>query len=131
MLLEGMISASSMEPYPFEVRFTAEGGLISPLPMIRALITDLKKGESSAVMSRRFHDGLVETLTRACIAVREKTGLGLVALTGGCFQNAFLHVSVEERLRAARFDVISHRHVPPNDGGVSLGQAVIANAQEA
>ena len=131
MLLEGMISASSMEPYPFEVRFTAEGGLISPLPMIRALITNLKKGESSAAMSRRFHDGLVETLTRACISVREMTSLGLVALTGGCFQNAFLHVSLEERLRAARFDVISHHHVPSNDGGVSLGQAVIANAQEA
>ena len=131
MLLEGMISAGSMEPYPFEVRFTAEGGLISPLPMIRALITNLKKGESSAAMSRRFHDGLAEALTRACIAVRERTGLNLVALTGGCFQNAFLHVSLEERLRAARFDVISHHHVPSNDGGVSLGQAVIANAQEA
>jgi hydrogenase maturation protein HypF len=131
MLLEGMISAGAPEPYPFEVRFTAEGGLISPLPMIRALIADLKKGESSAAMSRRFHDGLAEALTRACNSVREMTGLGLVALSGGCFQNAFLHVSLEERLRAAHFDVISHHHVPPNDGGVSLGQAVIANAQEA
>ena len=131
MLLEGMISHDAAEPYPFEVRFTAESGVLSPVPMIRALVADLKKGEASAVMSRRFHDGLANALARVCDAVREITGLGLVALSGGCFQNAFLHVSLEERLRAARFDVISHRQVPANDGGVSLGQAVIANAQEA
>jgi hydrogenase maturation protein HypF len=130
MLLEGMTSDGAAEPYPFEVRFTSEGGILSPVPMIRALVEDLKKGESGAVMSRRFHDGLAEALARLCVSVRELSGLSLVALSGGCFQNAFLHVSLEERLRAARFEVISHRQIPANDGGVSLGQAVIANAEE-
>jgi hydrogenase maturation protein HypF len=130
MLLEGMISDGAAEPYPFEVRFTSEGGILSPAPMIRALVEDLKKGESGAVMSRRFHDGLAEALARMCVSVRELSGLSLVALTGGCFQNAFLHVSLEQRLQAAHFEVLSHRQVPANDGGVSLGQAVIANAEE-
>ena len=94
------------------------------------LIADLKKGEASAVMSRRFHDGLAEALARMCVSVRELSGLSLVALSGGCFQNAFLHVSLEQRLQAAHFEVLSHRQVPANDGGVSLGQAVIANAEE-
>jgi hydrogenase maturation protein HypF len=130
MLLEGMIASGPVEPYPFDVRFTAEGGVISPVPMIRALVVDLEQGESSALMSRRFHEGLVDALTRTCLALRDSTGLKLVALSGGCFQNAFLQAGLEERLRAERFEVITHRHVPPNDGGVSLGQAVVANAQE-
>ena len=130
MLLEGMISCDAAEPYPFDVRFTSEGGILSPVPMLRALIADLKKGEASSVMSLRFHEGLAKALERICVSVRAMNDLSLVALTGGCFQNAFLHVSLEKRLQAAHFEVLTHRQVPANDGGVSLGQAVIANAQE-
>lgn len=130
MLLEGMISTTSPEPYPFELRVVSDELIISPLPMIRALVEDSAKGIPAPVIARRFHEGLTNALVKATESVREQCGISVVALSGGCFQNTFLHTSLEERLRNRGFSVLTHRQVPPNDGGVSLGQAVIANAQE-
>lgn len=130
MQLEGMISADAQEPYPFDVRFTSEGTVFSPVPMIHQLVEDIKRKVSPGMMSRKFHDGLVDVLVQVCRQIREQNQISVVALSGGCFQNAFLHTRLEKRLREERFDVLTHRQVPSNDGGVSLGQAVIANAQE-
>jgi hydrogenase maturation protein HypF len=130
MQLEGMISDEEKEPYPFEIRSTQEGYDISPLPMIRALAEDIAIGAEPGVMSRKFHDGLVKALAQVCGRIRDRENLSVVALSGGCFQNAYLQTRLENRLREEKFDVLTHRQVPPNDGGVSLGQAVIANAQE-
>ncbi|RPH94636.1 carbamoyltransferase HypF [candidate division KSB1 bacterium] len=130
MLFEGMMSNERQEPYPFELRSISDGLVISPVPMIRALIEDISKRVSPSVISKRFHEGLTDVLSRAAEAIRDKSGITLAALSGGCFHNTFLHESLAERLQQLGFDVITHREVPPNDGGVSLGQAVIANAQE-
>ncbi|MFZ2087376.1 MAG: hypothetical protein WAU47_02270, partial [Desulfobaccales bacterium] len=64
-----------------------------------------------------------------CVTVRERTGLNMAALSGGVFQNGLLAMSLKTRLEHQGFEVLTHRLVPPNDGGLSLGQAAIAAAR--
>jgi len=70
--------------------------------------------------------GLAELVTAACERVREERGVNTVALTGGCYQNTLLLGLSAGMLRARGFKVLTHSLVPPNDGGVALGQAVVA-----
>jgi hydrogenase maturation protein HypF len=91
-------------------------------PMMSAMLDDLRKGNHLELVAARFHVGLAEGVVR----VAQAAGLPRVVLTGGCFQNRLLLSLVRHRLEAAGFTVYSHRLVPPNDGGLSLGQAVVA-----
>ncbi len=86
---------------------------------------DLRAGVSSGMIAGRFHNGLAA----AIVAVAEAIGQPQVALTGGCFQNRLLLERTASRLRQAGFDVLLHRQVPPNDGGISLGQVAVAAAR--
>ena len=81
-------------------------------------------------MAARFHNGLADGVVAACRRVREATGLGVVALSGGVFQNVVLTERVVAGLGAGGFRVLTHSRVPPNDGGISLGQAVVAGARD-
>jgi hydrogenase maturation protein HypF len=94
-------------------------------PLIEAVLTDLRRGVATGIMAARFHNALVE----AIVAVARAAGERRVALTGGCFQNRLLTERAAERLERAGFEVLLHRQVPPNDGGISLGQVVIAAAR--
>jgi hydrogenase maturation protein HypF len=94
-------------------------------PLVEALRHDLLAGVSTGTMAARFHNGLAE----AIFAVAQAIGQQRVALTGGCFQNRLLVERTASRLRQAGFDVLLHRQVPPNDGGISLGQVAVAAAQ--
>ncbi|NGZ96017.1 MAG: carbamoyltransferase HypF [Nitrospira sp. WS110] len=91
-------------------------------PMMNALLDDLLRGSRAELVAARFHVGLAEGAVR----VAQAAGLPRVALTGGCFQNRLLLSLVRHRLETAGFTVYSHSLVPPNDGGLSLGQAVVA-----
>jgi hydrogenase maturation protein HypF len=77
------------------------------------------------MIAARFHNALAE----AILAVAKAVGEPKVALTGGCFQNRLLTERASQRLREAGFDVLLHRQVPPNDGGISLGQIAVAAAR--
>ena len=88
------------------------------------MLTDLRRGVATGIMAARFHNALVE----AIVAVAQAAGERRVALTGGCFQNRLLTERAAERLERAGFEVLLHRQVPPNDGGISLGQVAIAAA---
>jgi hydrogenase maturation protein HypF len=94
-------------------------------PLLVALLGDLRAGVSSGIMAGRFHNGLAA----AIVAVAQAIGQPQVALTGGCFQNRLLLERTAGRLRQAGFDVLLHRQVPPNDGGISLGQVAVAAAR--
>ncbi len=94
-------------------------------PLLEALVHDLRAGVSSGIMAARFHNALVDGIVQVAVAV----GQPQVALTGGCFQNRLLLERTARRLRQAGFDVLLHRQVPPNDGGISLGQAAVAAAR--
>jgi hydrogenase maturation protein HypF len=94
-------------------------------PAIRDMMADLKTGTPVALVSARFHNTLAEMI----VAVAERVGERQVALTGGCFQNAYLAERTIVRLRDAGFQPYWHQRVPPNDGGIALGQIVGAALQ--
>ena len=97
--------------------------------MIRAIIADLQQGVSIPQIAGRFHRTVAELLAAACLRAREKSGLEVVALSGGVFQNRLLLEQLVARLEDLNFQVYLNRRVPPNDGGLSLGQAACAAAQ--
>src|SRR4029077_9325104 len=91
-------------------------------PAVRELLDDLGRKETSGTVSAKFHNMLVEMI----IAVARKVGVERIVLTGGCFQNRYLIEQAVERLRQENFKPHWHQRVPPNDGGIALGQAVAA-----
>jgi hydrogenase maturation protein HypF len=91
-------------------------------PMLLAMQEDLRTGVAPARIAFRFHGTLADLIGRVAMHV----GLPRVVLTGGCFQNGLLAELARERLERAGFRVFAHRELPPNDGGLSLGQAVVA-----
>jgi hydrogenase maturation protein HypF len=93
-------------------------------PMLRRIVTEQMDGASVATISARFHN----TLAAAAVEVAKHVGEPRVALSGGCFQNRLLATRTADALERAGFRVLLHRQVPPNDGGISLGQAMIAAA---
>ena len=84
------------------------------------------EGEDVEVLAFDFHQGLADLIVEVCERARELTGVNAVALTGGTFQNLLLLRLCVEPLRARGFKVLIHSLIPPNDGGIGLGQAVAA-----
>ena len=98
-------------------------------PMIRAIVDDIRRRVPAAQIARDFHASIAELLASVCLCVREQSGLNSIALSGGVFQNRLLLEDLAARLKALTFQVYINQHVPPNDGGLSLGQAAIAAAR--
>jgi hydrogenase maturation protein HypF len=96
-------------------------------PTIEAIVYDLRRGERFSTISGRFHNTLADAITETCRWIRKAEGLNRVCLSGGTFQNHFLLKRTVALLYGSDFEVFLHSAVPPNDGGISLGQAVIAN----
>ena len=94
-------------------------------PMIELMAGDLSRGIERSRIAHRFHRSLAELVGQ----VAERVGVRQVILTGGCFQNVLLTDLARARLESAGFVALTHREVPPNDGGLALGQAVIAATQ--
>ena len=94
--------------------------------LVRAVTDDLRGGVAAPVVAARFHNGVAALIEDGCVLLRERTGLGTVALSGGVFQNLILAHRATARLEANGFRVLVHSRVPCNDGGISLGQAVVA-----
>lgn len=97
-------------------------GVADPAPLVAALRADLARGQDAAFVAARFHAALADL----ALAWARRAGLAQVVLSGGCFQNARLTAEVQDTLARAGFQVHRHRQVPPHDGGLSLGQAVVA-----
>jgi hydrogenase maturation protein HypF len=97
--------------------------------MIRAIVDDIQQGVPIPRIAGRFHRSIAELLAMACVRVREQTRLNVVALSGGVFQNRLLLERLVTRLEEMNFQVYTNRRVPPNDGGLSLGQAAVAAAR--
>jgi len=97
--------------------------------LIAAVVADLTHGVHIGRIAARFHNGLAAAVVDAVALLRERTGLATVALSGGVFQNVVLLERVVSGLRRARVRVLTHGRVPPGDGGICLGQAVVAAAR--
>lgn len=106
------------ETYPFSLSEGASPRVLDWSPIIQAVLQDIQEGVSPSLIAARFHNTLVEmTVAVACAA-----GLERVALSGGCFQNAYLTERAVRRLTEEGFRPYWHQRVPPNDGGIALGQ---------
>lgn len=114
--------------YPFELGSDGAAS-IDTRPLIHAVLEDRNRGVERDEIARRFHKTLVGTIESVCQRLREARGLGRVVLSGGVFQNALLLESVVPALASRGFEVFRHRLVPPNDGGLSLGQIVVASEE--
>ncbi|MEJ5358621.1 MAG: carbamoyltransferase HypF [Desulfobacterales bacterium] len=101
---------------------------ILPEPILRGVVADVLRGRPASEISARFHNGLVRLFVRLCRRIRAERGLSRVVLSGGVFQNARLLADLSCGLAAAGFAVYSHEQVPTNDGGIALGQALIAGS---
>ena len=97
-------------------------------PIVQGVVADLQQGADAALISRKFHTTLVHLFTDLCLYLRRETAVDQAVLSGGSFQNAILTDELTRSLISAGFSVYAHRLVPPNDGGIALGQAVAADA---
>ena len=127
MLLEHAV-APTTEAYPFSLLERETDGPDAPSlevdwrPSLTAVLADVRSGVTPSIVAGRFH----RTLARMAASVAEWAGIPRVGLTGGCFQNAVLTQFTSDELRRRRFDVLTHSLVPPNDGGLAVGQALVA-----
>ncbi len=113
--------------YPFTIARQEEGRIILLKELFQAILSDLRQGVKVAHISLRFHNTIVQMVAQMCQLIAEATNISNVALSGGVFQNRLLLRNTVATLERAGFTVFTHRQVPCNDGGISLGQAVIAN----
>ncbi|HEY4017747.1 MAG TPA: carbamoyltransferase HypF, partial [Pseudonocardiaceae bacterium] len=96
--------------------------------LIRAVVDDLGRGEPVPAIAARFHNAVADAVANTCVLIREQSGVGAVALSGGVWQNLLLTTRTLHSLRARGFRVLTHSSVPCNDGGISLGQAAVVAA---
>jgi hydrogenase maturation protein HypF len=106
-----------------------QGMVIDPAPLWTALFDDLSLGVAPSVIAARFHHGLCHVLVEVAARVAERAGLARVALSGGVLQNRLLLEGIADGLRGRGLKPLAQHQVPSNDGGLSLGQAVVAAAQ--
>lgn len=105
-----------------------EASLLSASSLIAGVFEDVGRGVDRAVIARRFHQSVADLVHDTCVRLREATEVNVVALSGGVFQNRFLVELVVPRLADDGFVELRHGQVPPNDGGISLGQVAIGRA---
>lgn len=126
--------ATTKSPYPIALQTYGESANSDSQPsghfgLWQAALRDRASGTAPAVMAWRFHAGLADALVTATVTLAKNRGLKTVALSGGVFLNRLLSAMVEAKLQRAGLQVLSHQAVPCNDGGLSLGQALIALAR--
>ena len=118
--------ASGLGSYPFELDAEHEGQVLRLASLLRAIVAHLGAGVPRAEIAWRFHETVAAMTARVCEQIAGQTGLRVVALSGGCYQNRILLRRTVARLQGAGLSVLLHRQVPCNDGGLALGQAAIA-----
>jgi hydrogenase maturation protein HypF len=113
--------------YPYSILEQDGVNVIQLKELLSAIIEDLYQGVSKATISARFHNTIARMICEMCQLIAKKTGINQVALSGGVFQNRLLLRKAIPLLESAGFSALTHKQVPCNDGGISLGQAAIAN----
>jgi len=126
MELEALAEADADRTYSVSLEERDGGLVVRTRDVIRGIVDDLLCGEEPALIAARFHATLAEVIAATCACIRETTRLQRVALSGGVFQNVRLVEAAAARLERAGFEVLTHHQVPPNDGGLALGQAAVA-----
>jgi len=128
--LEQLADPGEGRAYPADIQAGEGPFQACGADLLHAVLGDLTDGVPAPVIAARFHHGVAALIERGCLLLRESSGLRTVALSGGVFQNVLLLHATVGRLEARGFRVLTQSRVPCNDGGISLGQAVIAAARE-
>jgi hydrogenase maturation protein HypF len=118
---------AAVKSYPYFIEETKGGVRIQLKELLNAVIESLRSDETAEMIGARFHKTMAEIAVEVARRARTKTSLNEVALSGGVWQNQILLNLVQSGLEKAGFQVYFHKQVPTNDGGLALGQAVIAN----
>jgi hydrogenase maturation protein HypF len=133
MTSSDVVSSEDENAYPIKLAPDVVRGsghwIIGTRPLFEALLEDLGRDVPAGAISRRFHDGLVEGFVQIATILRSKTALNRVCMSGGTFNNVYFSQRLETRLSETGFEVFTQKEVPSGDGGLSLGQAVIAAAK--
>jgi hydrogenase maturation protein HypF len=131
--LEAMADPGENGVYEMSLQRGEDGGpaVLDPRPALRSILTDLDAGVEPALISARFHNTVASASARACTEIAAAAGVGTVVLSGGVFQNRRLLELMAARLAAAGPRVLIPERLPPNDGGISFGQAAVAAARVA
>ncbi len=124
--LEMLAEDKEEKSYPFRVVEGKEGFIIDTLPLVKAIIEERREGKDTVVIATKFHWTLSQIVLKVCELLRNHWNLNEVALSGGVFQNSLILKQVIYLLTSSGFKILSHNLLPPNDGGISLGQAVVA-----
>jgi hydrogenase maturation protein HypF len=124
--LEMIADESEMSAYSWTL-ISGDPSTIDLRPTVRQIVAECRRGVPVGVISARFHNTVAEMVAGTCDLLREQNGVNLVALSGGVFQNLFLLDRSCRTLEARGFTVLTHHRIPANDGGIALGQAVIAS----
>ncbi len=126
MELESFCASGIKKRYNFCICKEGAEFIIDPQEIFIDIIKDLKKGIDKKLMAAKFHNTVAEFTLNLCGKIREDTGINKISLSGGVFQNRYLTEKIIFLLEKDDFQVYIQRKVPPNDGGISLGQAVVA-----
>jgi hydrogenase maturation protein HypF len=136
--LEQLADPAETGAYPAAIETSPSAGIETGPPflarggdLLHGIIEDLAAGIAPEVIAARFHHGVAALIEAGCLLTRERSGLATVALSGGVFQNQLLLRGAVSRLEARGFRVLLHSRIPCHDGGISLGQAVVAGARDA
>ncbi|MDQ3815337.1 MAG: carbamoyltransferase HypF [Armatimonadota bacterium] len=126
--LEMIADETCEAQYPFEL-LAARPRMLKMEATLRAIVHDLQNGVEPGIIAAQFHNTVAAAIACVCEAIRRERGLRQVALGGGVFQNALLLRRTLAALQVLNFEVFVPEKLPPNDGGLSFGQAVVANAR--
>ena len=124
--LEMAIEEGNADSYRFQLLQESGPGIISTRPMFEELLEDVLRGTPVSDVSRKFHNGLVNIFVEIVRTLRDRTSLNRVCLSGGTFNNLYLTKNLFAALAAEEFEVFTQNEVPAGDGGLSLGQALVA-----
>lgn len=124
-----MAAERSEESYPFRTRENGSGSVVLLGPMVRGMVSDLSSGVPAGIIAGKFHNTMSEMILHVCLSIRKASGLDRVVLSGGVFQNTLLLERTYDLIAEKGFKPYIHHRVPPNDGGIALGQALIAEAR--
>ncbi|MGE5544748.1 MAG: carbamoyltransferase HypF, partial [Bacillota bacterium] len=125
--LEACADPHETGSYGFSLEKQGDCWVMDLIPMWSELMNDIEKSCRLESMAMRFHLTLVRMFLSTLLNIRDETGLNRVVLSGGVFHNQILLMNLIEQLSSQGFMVYHHQKVPPGDGGISLGQAVIAS----
>ena len=125
--LESLADRQGQASYSFLLTKNGSMWIMDPAPMWGELLQDMKHGVSKPIIARKFHLTMVNLFIDALSNIRNETGLNQVVLSGGVFHNQIVLLELVQGLLARGFSVYHHQQVPPGDGGIALGQAIIAS----